>query len=323
MKSFASTSKFLSCVAVASLFSGALAWHEAGHRAVGAIALKELTPTVKAKVVDLLKSLPDPSTPRDSVLQPDPFHPLPTSFTPAAKAKLTPASLETAAAWPDKVRPRKNYDAWLHHGDWHFINFSLNGPGGNAAALTGGKAVDVIVNLTATLRDTTLPKPTRAIALAWIAHLVGDIHQPLHAVAYFDAKHPQGDRGGNEYLLNAKGKAVEEPNLHSFWDGVVGEGPSDVPTLLGRLASLPKPTSAQTAVSLTSLKPTVLGWAQESVEISKKSVYRLDASGTPKLSPYAAKFDAKAETKDARKAADPRVKLAGYRLASLLNEALK
>jgi S1/P1 Nuclease len=47
------------------------------------------------------------------------------------------------------------------------------------------------------------PEP-KAIALAWLFHLVGDIHQPLHTAQLFTFEYPKGDRGGNElrvYLL--------------------------------------------------------------------------------------------------------------------------
>lgn len=33
----------------------------------------------------------------------------------------------------------------------------------------------------------------KAIALAWLFHLVGDIHQPLHTAQLFMADYPQGD----------------------------------------------------------------------------------------------------------------------------------
>ena len=35
----------------------------------------------------------------------------------------------------------------------------------------------------------------RAIALAWLFHLVGDIHQPLHTAQLFTAEYSRGDRG--------------------------------------------------------------------------------------------------------------------------------
>jgi S1/P1 Nuclease len=41
----------------------------------------------------------------------------------------------------------------------------------------------------------------KAIALAWLFHLVGDIHQPLHTAQLFTTEYPQGDRGGNEICV--------------------------------------------------------------------------------------------------------------------------
>ena len=34
----------------------------------------------------------------------------------------------------------------------------------------------------------------KAIALAWLFHLVGDIHQPLHTAQLFSIEYPKGDR---------------------------------------------------------------------------------------------------------------------------------
>ncbi|MCW3055388.1 MAG: Nuclease [Chthonomonadales bacterium] len=309
--------KVMSKVVLLTLVSTMLFWHEAGHRAVGSIAHEHLTQVAKDQIDDLLKSLPDPHTAKNTVTPPDPFHLLPQGFQPSGEATLKPATLEEAADWPDKVR-----GTWLHREDWHFINFSVNGPGGHAAPLVGGKAVDVIVALIAVAQDTTQPKPTRAIALAWVAHLVGDIHQPLHAVAYFDTAHPDGDRGGNRYLLKATGKPATSPNLHSFWDGVVGEGPSDVPALIERGSRLPQPSASQVAIGMTSLRPTVLSWAKGSVAIAKSSVYRIGPDGKPRLNALASQFKP-ASQPGARDIADARVQVAGLRLAALLNAAFK
>ena len=41
----------------------------------------------------------------------------------------------------------------------------------------------------------------KAIALAWLFHLAGDIHQPLHTAQLFTVDYPHGDRGGNEICV--------------------------------------------------------------------------------------------------------------------------
>jgi S1/P1 Nuclease len=53
----------------------------------------------------------------------------------------------------------------------------------------------------------------KAIALAWLFHLVGDIHQPLHTAQLFTVEYPNGDRGGNEICVQfvVKGYKDEYP----------------------------------------------------------------------------------------------------------------
>src|SRR5262249_3075913 len=60
----------------------------------------------------------------------------------------------------------------------------------------------------------------KAIALAWLFHLVADIHQPLHTVQLFTVDFPQGDRGGNEICVRVT-EAGRPMDLHRFWDGVI------------------------------------------------------------------------------------------------------
>src|ERR1041384_2115973 len=43
----------------------------------------------------------------------------------------------------------------------------------------------------------------RGIALSWLFHLIGDIHQPLHAAQLFSREYPDGDRGGIEVCVRA------------------------------------------------------------------------------------------------------------------------
>jgi len=49
-------------------------------------------------------------------------------------------------------------------------------------------------------------------------HLVGDVHQPLHATSRWTKDHPKGDKGGNTFLIK-RHKSVK--NLHSLWDSGV------------------------------------------------------------------------------------------------------
>src|SRR5207244_1603954 len=63
----------------------------------------------------------------------------------------------------------------------------------------------------------------RAIALCWVLHLVGDIHQPLHACTRYSAQFPAGDQGGNELMvLRDPPYANSQMSLHHLWDSLPG-----------------------------------------------------------------------------------------------------
>ncbi len=49
-------------------------------------------------------------------------------------------------------------------------------------------------------------------------HYVGDLHQPLHAVARITEQDPTGDAGGNSFDLLGQG---DVENLHSLWDSAI------------------------------------------------------------------------------------------------------
>lgn len=45
---------------------------------------------------------------------------------------------------------------------------------------------------------------------------MGDIHQPLHSVALFNATYPKGDMGGNAEKVILTDNTTS--NFHSYWD---------------------------------------------------------------------------------------------------------
>jgi hypothetical protein len=65
------------------------------------------------------------------------------------------------------------------------------------------------------LADESANRGRRNEALKWVVHLVGDIHQPLHAGN-------RGDRGGNRVQVSFFGERDNPPygsiNLHAIWD---------------------------------------------------------------------------------------------------------
>ncbi|WP_292670231.1 S1/P1 nuclease [Mesorhizobium sp.] len=60
----------------------------------------------------------------------------------------------------------------------------------------------------------------RSYDMVWLLHLIGDIHQPLHATERISAINADGDRGGNEVnVMPATGETID---LHAYWDRMFG-----------------------------------------------------------------------------------------------------
>src|SRR5215475_2406731 len=121
----------------------------------------------------------------------------------------------------------------------------------------------------------------KAIALAWLFHLVGDIHQPLHTAQLFTADYPQGDRGGNEICVRVM-QAGQLMDLHRFWDGVITSS-SNLTRLRNEATVLRNRQEFQRS-QLTELASTDFeAWAKESYEIATKIAYRnCGLSGAPR-----------------------------------------
>jgi hypothetical protein len=162
------------------------------------------------------------------------------------------------------------------------------------------------------LTDLPVPAEGRAVALSWIFHQLGDIHQPLHSVARFSKALPEGDRGGNLVKIkNPLATGQYGGNLHAYWDDLVGTdvAPDAIERLAdGLIAEYPLKTF-EAEIKKTSIE----AWAEESVALSLRTVYHnLD----PKITEFPdAPIGYQA---DAQRAARRRVALAGYRLAEEL-----
>ncbi len=60
------------------------------------------------------------------------------------------------------------------------------------------------------------------MALCWVLHLTGDVHQPLHTTSLITEQYPlpKGDEGGNKFFIRVTPNS-SGINLHSFWDGLI------------------------------------------------------------------------------------------------------
>ena len=161
------------------------------------------------------------------------------------------------------------------------------------------------------------------IALAWLFHLVGDIHQPLHTAQIFTVDYPQGDRGGNEICARVT-QAGQPMDLHRFWDGVITSS-SNLTRIRNEATALRNRQEFQRG-QLTELASTDFeSWAKESYEIATKIAYQNGGHiGIPKDGAMDYTMVAAAPVLpvgyvvSASRIADRRMILAGYRLADLL-----
>jgi hypothetical protein len=116
-------------------------------------------------------------------------------------------------------------------------------------------------NLPPNLKKTPATDPEeQVIALKFLLHFVGDLHQPLHAA-------DQNDRGGNEKRVSTAG--FKAGNLHHYWDTefvqVLGDDPQKVAqTLIEGISD---------AQSKDWAKGTAADWAKESFNIAEEKVY--------------------------------------------------
>lgn len=118
-------------------------------------------------------------------------------------------SIAITSTWPDFIKADTNYN---HLNPWHYINFKagLSEPEFKTllANDTSINAYTKINWLAKQLKNKTITIENKLMYLRLLIHIVGDIHQPLHA------GRPE-DRGGNTIRLSWFNNPY---NLHQIWD---------------------------------------------------------------------------------------------------------
>ncbi|MBE7213058.1 MAG: S1/P1 nuclease [Gluconacetobacter diazotrophicus] len=233
--------------------------------------------------------------------------------------------LMMAARWPDDIRKRREdppdkpgnpYD----HPKWHYVDFPLRPPDFPLDPPPAGTE-DLFSAYAFCEKMVTAPDTSavdRAAYLCWLLHLTGDIMQPLHAAALFNATYPDGDKGGNDFYVNLAGNSI---NLHSYWDGM-GAVMMDYPEIVTHATDLEKKFPRSVLPELDTDKD-VHAWALEGRQLAIDVVYRRgtlpgtrdkDQTVLPPLpGDYATK---------ARALAERRIVLAGDRIAETIARLL-
>jgi S1/P1 Nuclease len=144
------------------------------------------------------------------------------------------------------------------------------------------------------------------VALEFLLHLIGDLHQPLHAA-------DDRDRGGNDKQVRSAGE--RRGSLHHYWDNVfvrrLGQDPAAISQEL--IASM---TPAERAEAMRGTPST---WARESFAIAQTEVYgQLPLPGADGVRHLDERY-----VSEAVLTVRHQLQIAGLRLALILDEALR
>lgn len=219
---------------------------------------------------------------------------LSTTATEAITKILVTESLANAATWPDTMRNSKiNPKFWSYSAanSWHFVNVDANDTYEHSTKSEVGDAYVALNTFIAILKNDPLPKGPVKIALnsyfgdssdpykqqkikefavKFIIHIIGDMHQPLHAGH-------SADFGGNTILvkwLNSRKKY----NLHKVWDsGLIKANNLTYQQIVSKIDK----ASNEKIAAFQNAKP--IDWLHEAISM-RQDIYDLSAYKDNRLS---------------------------------------
>jgi hypothetical protein len=205
----------------------AFSWGPEGHWAIGAHAFGLLNDQARVAVTDIVGSDPE-------------------------------QGLRKSCFWPDTIRDTAE---WSWTSPMHYVNLPRHATAYDRQrdCPDGLCATEGILKYANELGQPALDSKRRWQAFAWLCHLVGDLHQPLHA-AFRD------DRGGNRVDIVFRGQPY---NLHRFWDSVL------IRDRLGPLNDRNEAFNMElNAIADSSWNPAdVAAWTTESHLIARRHAY--------------------------------------------------
>ena len=250
------------CLALSS--TPVFAWNNYGHMAVAALAWDNLSdkPEIQAKITALLK-----------------LNPLYSTWTAGVPEDIQDkVGFMKAATWPDIIKgdgqhiadgaPGSNgnrpagtpddsrnigYIDNFMHKYWHFIDEPFSPD--HVSPLPQPEKPNAQTQIAAfrkTLSDPSVDEKIRSYDLTWLLHLVGDVHQPLHATSRFTQALPAGDNGGNDVKIKCGTHtqvSCHAGALHSFWDDVLGPSSATPEAVIDGQADFPDPDPALAAIA--------------------------------------------------------------------------
>lgn len=169
-----SKSASLVCAVSMVMSLPALGWGQTGHRITGEIAERHLTPSAKQHIEALIPN----------------------------------ESLAEASTYADDMRSNPDEFWQKTAGPWHYVTVPAGKHYHEVGAPEQGDAASALASFTKTLKDPKASVADKQLALRFIVHIIGDLHQPLHA--------GNGtDKGGNDVKVRF---FWQDSNLHRVWD---------------------------------------------------------------------------------------------------------
>src|SRR5436190_13809481 len=196
----------------------AFSWDETGHKITAYIAWQQMTPEVRDKVIKILRAAPEDAQ-------------LSTFYMPYGSRSEEARKREffmIAAVWADMIKDRdlSVRNEKYSHPNWHYHDTFWTEKDGKVIFPEGIEDTGMLMQKLADFDKVIRANGTdadKAIAIAWLEHLIGDLHQPLHTTTHMrDENDKKGDQGGNKFFLTPKG-AKPSMNLHLFWDNVINQ----------------------------------------------------------------------------------------------------
>lgn len=265
--------------------SVAMAWNSMGHMLVAQISYEFLTPRTKKEVDLLTRSM--------------------TSNYPKVNHFVA------GAPWPDDIKS----SGIREYNTWHYITLGFSNDGTHFPQAPTPNVLTGIEDSINYLKNPKLPTEERAHALMMLIHLVGDLHQPMHTATRFSKNNPDGDAGGNAFILKGKYK-----NLHALWDASLGAYTNNISRPLSPISQEILHDKALLLIATffnpkdTRLKKSsVTQWAQESHQVALDYAYYGIRKNTHPSKAYKAQ---------GMMICNDQITLAGVRLALILNQVL-
>lgn len=290
--------------------STVLAWSRQGHMVTAAITYEELRaqdPKVLERIIALAERHPDRGA----------FEVAVGRANGEERGRLIFLEL---ARWPDDTRG-SIYD----HPTWHYSSRPLidrsSPPTQAPEDVPQGSATEAFTLNLSVAADPRASASERAVALCWVFHLVGDMHQPLHSASQVSQRFPEGDRGGNlQYIRDPQ--TNDAVTLHWFWDDAISredEPQQAIQSAADLVRRLPR-------TRFKELKPfqnpnEFAAWTQESYDLARTIGFGPElkasdsANGAVKQSQRY--LDLATDT------AEKRLTLASYRLTEVLRRAFR